>query len=277
MARREGRRRLIVNADDFGRSTSINRAVRLAHRDGILTTASLMVGGEAFDEAVAIARATPTLGVGLHLTLVCGRAALPPREIPDLVDADGNFSDRAALAGWRYWVRRPLRESLRRELAAQFERFHATGLLLDHVNGHLHFHLHPVVRDLLVENHRAWGLRRVRLTRDSLSLSLRTSRGHWAYRVSHAVVFRALARRARTHFARIGWRHTDRVIGLLQDGRVDEAYLLRVLPRLPAGDSEIYCHPSLDRFRHELEALISPGVKAEVARLGFEPIRYQDL
>lgn len=279
MARPEpARRRLIVNADDFGRSRSINEAVVRAHREGILTTASLMVAGEACDEAVALARAHPMLGVGLHLTLVCGRSVLPPAKIPGLVDAQGNFPDFAPGAGFRFWARQgALREALRAELAAQFERFHATGLELDHVNGHLHLHLHPVVFDLLVENAAAWGIRRMRLTRDSLAISRATSRGRWGYRLSHALIFGGLSRRAAPAFHRLGWRHTDAVFGLLEDGHVDEAYLLRVLPQLPAGDLELYSHPSMDRFRHEFEALISPRVVARVDELGFERIRYQDL
>ena len=277
MACPDRRRRLIVNADDFGGSPAINAAVLRAHREGILTSASLMVAGDAFDEAVAIARATPTLGVGLHLTLVCGRSALPLNESRGLTGADGRFSAQPALAGFRYWWQRSLREPLRAELAAQFARFHATGLPLDHVNGHLHLHLHPVVFDLLLEHAEAWGIRRMRLTRDSLALSRRTSTGRWVYRLSHALIFTLLARRARPGLARRDIRHTDAVFGLLADGRVDEAYLLRLLPLLPAGDLELYSHPSLDVFRHEFEALVSPEVRERVRRLGFELVRYQDL
>src|SRR6059036_1537886 len=98
----ENGRRLIVNADDFGRSHSINQAVVRAHREGILTTASLMVNGEAFEEAVHLARQNPKLGVGLHLTLICGTSALPHAEIPGLVDADQNFTNRPLAAGLRY-------------------------------------------------------------------------------------------------------------------------------------------------------------------------------
>src|SRR5664279_146259 len=114
-------RRLIVNADDFGRSASINQAVIRAHRDGILTTASLMVNEPACEEAVALARENPKLGVGLHLTLLCGRSALPPEQIPGLVDAGGEFTSNPAGAGFRYFFRRSLREPLRREIHAQFQ------------------------------------------------------------------------------------------------------------------------------------------------------------
>src|SRR6185369_1031689 len=96
-------RRLIVNADDFGRSSSINEAVIRAHREGILTTASLMVNGRACAEAVALAKENPRLGVGLHLSLVCGRSALKPTEIPGLVNNRYEFSDNPVTAGFRYF------------------------------------------------------------------------------------------------------------------------------------------------------------------------------
>src|SRR5512139_511392 len=99
-------RRLIVNADDFGRSPDINEAVIRAHREGILTTASLMVNEPAAAAAVALARQSPTLGVGLHLTLVDGHAALSAQEIPDLADARGRFAGDAVRAGWRFFFQR---------------------------------------------------------------------------------------------------------------------------------------------------------------------------
>src|SRR6266550_4572582 len=96
-------RRLIVNADDFGRSASINQAVIRAHREGILTSASLMVNEPAFEEAVELARANPKLGVGLHLTLICGHSALPADKIPGLVNAQKEFTQSPAQAGFRYF------------------------------------------------------------------------------------------------------------------------------------------------------------------------------
>jgi chitin disaccharide deacetylase len=277
MAGTETARRIIVNADDFGWSHSINQAVIRAHREGILTTASLMVNGQAAEEAVALAHRHPTLGVGLHLTLVCGTSTLPPDALPGLVDSQGRFSDDPVRTGIRYFFRPQLRDELRRELAAQFARFHATGLPLDHVNGHLHFHLHPTVFGLLMEQAEHWNVRHLRLTRDPLASSLRLSRGRLVYRLTHALAFGWLARRARPVLARRKIRHSDRVYGLLQNGRVDEAYVEKLLGRLPPGDSELYSHPSLDEFRREFEALISPRVREIVARRRIQRIRYLDL
>jgi len=270
-------RRLIVNADDFGRSPSINQAVLRAHREGILTTASLMVNEPAADEAVRLARENPRLGVGLHLALVCGATALPREQIPCLTEEDGRFSDNPVAAGWRYFFSARCKAELRAEIEAQVTKFQATGLPLDHVNGHLHIHLHPVVFGILIDNAERWGIRAMRLTRDPFFLNARLASGQWAYRVSHAVIYHLLARRARRALARQKIRHTAAVFGLLQNARVDAAYVEKLLPRLPAGDSELYSHPSLDQFKNELDALLDPAIRNLSQQLGLQLIRYQDL
>ena len=271
------KRRLIVNADDFGRSAAINQAVVRAHREGILTTASLMVNEPAFSEAVALARENPRLGVGLHLTLLCGHSTLPPEKIPGLVGSDGGFEDNPVRGGWRYFFERELREQLRAEIHAQFEKFRASGLTLDHVNGHLHLHMHPAILGILLRDAGTLGLQRLRLTFDPFWLNCRLVPGHWGYRTLHAVMFHCLSATARPRLRRRGIRHTRFVFGVLQNARVDEAYVRALLERMPGGDSELYSHPSLDEFKHELDALISTRVRAQVEALGIQLIRYQDL
>jgi hopanoid biosynthesis associated protein HpnK len=269
--------RLIVNADDFGTSSSANQAILQAHSEGILTSASLMVNGAAFDEAVAIARDHPHLGVGLHLCLVCGCSTLTPSQIPGLVDANQNFSHRPVATGLRYFFRRDLRDQLRQEIRAQVEKFQQTGLFLDHLNGHLNLHLHPVVLGLLLRETQDLVPLGFRLTRDPLRLNLRLASGQLAYRLSHALVFSRLSRSALREVARRGWRYTDAVFGLLQTGRVTEDFVLRLLPCLTAGNYELYSHPSLEEAPHECAALVSSKVKQQVADLGIELIRYRDL
>jgi hopanoid biosynthesis associated protein HpnK len=277
MARPDTVRRLIVNADDFGGSPAINQAVIQAHRDGILTTASLMVNEPGLAEAVQLARENPRLGVGLHLTLLMGHSALPPEKIPGLVTADGGFSDNPVAVGMRYFFQRGLRSQLRAEIHAQFAKFRATGLTLDHVNGHLHLHLHPVVFSILMEDAAVLGIRHLRLTRDCLARSRRMGSGRWGYRLSHAVIYELLAQRARAPLRARNIRHAQITFGLLQTAQVDEEYILKLLPELPDGDSELYSHPSLGEAKHEFAALISPRVKKLVTELGITLIRYQDL
>jgi hypothetical protein len=103
------------------------------------------------------------------------------------------------------------------------------------------------------------------------------ARGRWFYRASHALIYEWLSSRAREPLRRHGIRHAQISFGLLQDSHVDEAYVLKLLPELPAGDSELYSHPSLDEFKHEFDALVSPRVKEQIKKLGIELIRYQDL
>jgi hopanoid biosynthesis associated protein HpnK len=270
-------RRLVVNADDFGKSPSINTAVVRAHREGILTTASLMVNEHGCAEAVRLAKENPRMGVGLHLALLCGRSALPHSRIPGLVDKNGIFPSNPAAVGFRYYFQQGLCEQLRAEIHAQFGKFRETGLPLDHVNGHLHLHLHPVVFDILMEDANQLGIERIRLTRDFFRANLRLARGRLGYRLLHAVVFWILAKRSRGEVSRRGMRHTSAVFGLLQNAYVDEKFILGLLPSLPAGDSELYSHPSLDEFKNEFEALISPRVIEEARKQGIQLIRYQDL
>lgn len=266
-----------MNADDFGRSASINEAVIRAHREGILTTASLMVNEPDCAAAVQLAKANPHLGVGLHLTLLMGHAALPPAQIPGLINARGEFSNDPAATGARYFFRRELREQLRAEIHAQFARFRATGLTLDHVNGHLHMHLHPVVFSLLMEDASALGITHLRLTREPFWMDVPLAKGNRLYRASHAMIYFFLSWNAQARLRRRRIQHTQRVFGLLQNARVNEAYVARLLPLLPPGDSELYSHPSLDEFRPEFDALVSPRVKALVASENVQLIRYQDL
>jgi hopanoid biosynthesis associated protein HpnK len=270
-------RRLIVNADDFGLSHSVNEAVIRAHREGILTSASLMVGETGFAEAVQLARENPRLGVGLHLALLHGHSVLSPEKIPGLVNAHSEFSNSPVATGMKFFFFRSLREQLRAEIHAQFEKFRSTGLALDHVNGHLHLHLHPIIFNILMEDSEKLGIRHLRLTRDCLTRSRAMSSGHLFYKVSHATIFELLSNRARGLLRQKNIKHAEITFGLLQDSHVDEEYILKLLLELPPGDSELYSHPSLDRFKHEFDALISPRVSEQVNKLGIELIRYQDL
>ena len=172
---------LVVTADDFGASRGVNAAVVRAHRDGILTGASLMVRGEAAAEAVRAAREAPELGVGLHLVLAQGLPAAPAGEVRSLVTREGRFPENPVLAGFRHawaWCRRGGRAELAREVEAQLAAFAATGLPLGHVDGHLNMHLHPMVLPTLIALAPRYGIRAMRLTRDDLGFALAHDRRH---------------------------------------------------------------------------------------------------
>jgi hopanoid biosynthesis associated protein HpnK len=251
-------RSVIVTADDFGLHPGVNEAVELAHRDGVLNAASLMVGAPAVQDAVARARRLPGLRVGLHLVLADGKATLPRERIPDLVDLDGRFGSDMARDGVRFFFLPHVRRQLAAEVRAQFEAYAATGLPLDHVNTHKHFHLHPTVLTLILDIGREFGLRAMRLPLE----------------VGAPALLRPWLALTRRRLRAAGIFHNDHVVGIAASGRMDEATVLAALPHLPAGLTEIYLHPglasgaavaaSMDGYRHadELAALLSPRVRA---------------
>jgi len=263
-------RKLILNADDFGLDLAINDAVEQAHVDGVLNSASLMVGGPALAQAVAIAKRLPTLGVGLHLVLADGPAVSPRRLIPDLVDATENFGDHMVRDGFRYFFLPHIRRQLAIEIRAQFEAFAATGLTLDHVNAHKHFHLHPTVLGLMLAIGRDYGLNAVRLPYEPGTAPLLAP---WI----------ALTRR---RLRKAGIRHNDAMFGLGSTGATDEDVLLSAIERLPPGLNEIYLHPATRRglkptmadYRHddELAALLSPRLREMIAARGIVTGRWSD-
>jgi hopanoid biosynthesis associated protein HpnK len=269
--------KVIFNADDFGLSSSINEAVIKAHRQGVLTSASLMVNGDAFEEAVRLAKETPNLGVGLHLTLVMGRSTLSPDQLRNLVDANGNFTQNPVAAGFSAFFNRVTRNQLETEIAAQIGKFSSTRLKMDHLNGHLNFHLHPAIFDILMKRQREWNIPAMRLTNDIFWLNSRLAKGRWLYRMSHTVIFRLLSKISVSRLKRFGIQYTTNVFGLLQNDLVDEDYLLKLLPALPPAPVEIYSHPNMGSHRHELDALTSPRVKDLIKKLGIRTCRYQDL
>ena len=275
-------RGLIVTADDFGASPAVNEAVEEAHRHGILTAASLMVAGDGADDAVARARELPGLGVGLHLVLVDGRPALPPEKVPDLVDGRGRFHDNMALAGARFFFSPCVRRQLAAEIEAQFERFAATGLPLDHVNAHKHFHLHPTVLDQVIRIGARYGLRAARAPVEPAGIVDRVepSPGGIAGRVAAPY-----ARRTRSRLRAAGLSVPDQVFGLAWTGAVTAERLARLLPLIPPGVTEIYTHPATGpysgsapgyRYRDELAALLDPAVKAAVGEGGLRLGRFVD-
>lgn len=272
-------KQLIITSDDFGLSSGVNRAVEQAWRDGLLTCASIMPGGNAFDEAIEIARRNPGLQVGLHLTLVQGRAVLAQEEIPGLVDSRGNFSDNPVAAGMRYYFRAELRSQLKREIEAQITRVRAAGLPLSHIDGHLNIHLHPTVFSLLAELMPRYGITSMRLSRERLSHNLRFDRQRVVGKAVERVIFGALAAHARPELDRLGIRYAAEVKGVLNSGSMTEGYILNILDGLEDGLTEIYFHPGclpdaeitrrMPDYRHsdELAAITSPAVRQKLKAL----------
>jgi hopanoid biosynthesis associated protein HpnK len=237
-------KRLIVTADDFGRCLPINEAVEDAHRHGILTAASLMVGGAALPDAIARARALPELGVGLHVTLVDGQPVLPPAQIPDLVTADGRFRSDVARLGAKIYFNRAVQDQVRAEIRAQFEAYRATGLFLDHVDSHHHYHLHPTVFAILLELAVEYGAPAIRIPFEPPFASLRARRDRPLNRLATGLLHWRSTTKMRRQAELAGLKTNDRVFGFADSGRMDRRHVADFLNRLPDGVTELYCHPA---------------------------------
>lgn len=278
-------KKLIITADDFGLDLAVNEAVETGHASGVLTAASLMVAGAAAADAVARARRLPRLGVGLHLVLVDGSPILPPDEIPDLVDGRGRFPSDVLAAGVRIFARPRARLQAAAEIRAQLEAFRRTGLTLDHVNAHHHFHLHPVVQRILIELAPVFGITAVRVPFEAQRAAIAAG-GRRRARFGMAAIEAQFALRLwrRLDVARIA--HNDQILGLADSGAMTGERVQRYLETLPDGVSEIYFHPATrpvpaypDRYSSEaeFEALIDPAVANAIARRGIVTMAFAGL
>jgi hopanoid biosynthesis associated protein HpnK len=282
-------KRLIVTADDFGLAVAVNQGVEEAHRRGILTTASLMVGAAAAADAVERARRLPALRVGLHVVLVQGRPVLPPEQVPDLVDERGELSSRLVRAGFACFFRPAVRRQIEAEVRAQFEAFRSTGLPLDYVNAHNHMHLHPTLLGAIVAVGRDYGLRAMRVPCEPPLASFRAAGTGLVRRLATAAGLAPWIALLRRRLRRAGLKSNHYVFGLLDSGQMDAELVVRLLGELPPGVTEIYFHPAAGRcpeidrqmpgYRHqaELAALTSPGVSAALRAAGIRPIAFSDL
>jgi hopanoid biosynthesis associated protein HpnK len=280
-------RSVIVTADDFGLSPGVNAAVEKAWQIGILTGASLMPGGAAFTEAVKIAKRNPGLQVGLHLTLVQGRAVLPPAKIPGLVNHSGEFGDNPVSAGMRYFFDKGIYKQLKHEIEAQIQRVADSGIPLTHLDGHLNIHLHPTVFAFLAELMPRYGITSFRLSRERLAHNLRFDRERRFGKTVERVIFGALAKHARPTLQQLGIRYAGEVKGVLNSGRMTGEYILKILDGLNDGLTELYFHPGIlpdgeitrrmPDYCHEAElaAITSPVIRDRLKELGISVQNYR--
>ena len=272
---------MIINADDFGLAPEVNDAVERAHKDGVLASASLMVAGAAAGKAIALARRMPSLRVGLHLVLAEGAPVLPADELSELVDGNGRFRREMVGTAFRIALRGPARLQLRREIAAQFEAFRKTGLPLDHVNAHKHFHLHPIIADAVIDVGRRYGMTALRVPNEP-ARGFSGMTGSWQARclAPYLALLRRKARRNSvfTPAAVFGWKWS---------GAMTTDRLMAILAHLPRGTVEIYTHPAAaDTFpgcaagydyTGELAALTDPDAIAMVRTLNRRLGGYADM
>ncbi len=244
----------------------MNEAVERAHVDGILTAASLMVAGEGAADAVERAKRLPNLGVGLHVVLVDGQPMLPPEQIPALVGPDGWFQPDMVKTAFAIAFNPAARAQMRAEVAAQFAAFAATGLPLDHVNAHKHFHMHPMITSAILDAGTSLGIPAMRVPVEHGSSGFGPAAMRWWAGL--------LGRRLKAR----GIMVNDQVMGLTQTGAFTPEAMAEALAALPDGLTELYTHPATQdvwpgsaagyRYRDELEALIAPTTHQALAANG---------
>jgi hopanoid biosynthesis associated protein HpnK len=275
---------LIVTADDFGLAPEVNAAVETAHSSGILTAASLMIGAPAAADAVDRARRLRSVSVGLHIVLTDGYPVSPPSRLPDLVDKSGRFRSDMVRSSVRICVDPTVRRQVAYEIAAQFEAFVATGLRLDHVDCHKHWHLHPTISGLILDIGQRYGMTALRVPSEPVRV-LRLIEKQTSSRLSWVTSTCAALLKARVRRRRL--LAPDRVLGLAWSGAMTEMRVAGLLAHLPDGLTEIYFHPATSnsfsgatpgyRYTDELAALVAPRIVLAARGHDIRLISYTDL
>lgn len=238
------KKQLIINADDFGIHPAVNEAVRKAATEGILTSTSLMAGGDAFDEAVEMARSMPSLGIGIHLTLVGGiKPVLPPSEVPSLTWDNGVFCHDYGKLIVRDLEGKISLSEVYAEWDAQIQRIMNTGLPVTHMDGHQHMHMwphfYPIARDLAKKYH----ISCMRVPDEDVLFGMKD--GHiirWAAKNGLSL----LSRMHRSDLKKNHIRTNDHFFGMLYGGHLSPERFAKFILQTRPGITEIMCHPSAD-------------------------------
>ncbi len=239
---------MIVTGDDFGLSTPVNDAIVKAHEKGILTTTSLMVSAAAAEDAIARAKDLPDLNVGLHLVLSHGKATSPAAEISTLAHEDGDLDNNMVRSGIMMFFDPATKKQLEQEIIAQFEAYKATGLRLDHVNAHNHMHLHPTVFDLIIKIGKDYGLTAIRIPNEPPLESITGGTKDKIQRQFRYLFFKPFVSRMKKLCVANNIKHNDIVYGLHDSGHMNIDKLIRILPHIEDGVTEIYMHPATERW-----------------------------
>jgi hopanoid biosynthesis associated protein HpnK len=269
-------KRLIVNADDFGLAESINRGIALGHNDGILSSASLLANGPAFQDAAVLARQLPRLSLGVHLNLSQGKPLSPAIRVATLVNTAGNLY----LTPPRLWLRiitgKITLEHIYCEFHAQIRRVFDSGITPTHLDAHMHVHVLPQLSPMLVSLAREFGIRYVRCPAEKLAATLPLL---WkvagpslraAKRLTIAYAVSSFAKSLRSKLRAAGLGCSDAFLGLAHTGFLDATTLRALLSVVPDGVTELICHPgyndpAVKTFGGELTAEREPEIAALIS------------
>lgn len=284
-------KKLIVNADDFGLSSSVNRGIIECFQKGIVTSTTLMPNMPGFDNAVFLAKQNPDLGMGCHLNIFRGKPILPACEIPSLVNKNGLFFASSELVKRIYW-RQIKASEVRREFSAQIKKIQGAGIEISHLDSEKHFHCFPIISPIVAELARDFGILKVRLPREKWNLK-KTAQifSPQLYKM------RYLASRSRFlvyTYRKSGIKFVDNFYGILYSGKLDQDLFLRFLEIIPDGISELMVHPAyldqeleqlsrelniylLKSREQELRVLTSSEIIQKVKELNIQLVSYRDL
>jgi hopanoid biosynthesis associated protein HpnK len=289
-------RRLIVNADDFGLTAGVNRAIVEAYARGIVTSSTLMANGGAFADAVALAQTVPRLSVGCHVVLIDGEPVLDAARLPSLArgySGRGRFRDGLISFSFRAMAGRLDPGEIEAEARAQIRKLQAAGIDVSHVDTHKHTHLFPAVLRPLLRAARACGVHAVRNPfgpRTPLKSSELLKRPNLWTRYAEVRILRTLASKFRDTAQREGMATPDGTLGIVVTGALDERLFRAIAEITPEGTWEFVCHPGYNdadlksastRLRQsrevELHVLTMPEARELLLNHGIELISYRGL
>jgi chitin disaccharide deacetylase len=283
-------KRLIVNADDFGLTSGVNRAIIEGHTRGAVTSATLMANMSAFDSAVRLAKEHPSLGVGLHINITQGRPVAEASRVGSLLNDRGEFWGTSGAVFKRLLAGRLKIEEVVVELRAQIEKALNAGLRLTHVDSHKHTHALPQICEAIISTVKDYGINAVRAPRERW----RFDRGAESFEVikqsAGAFGISQLCRVSDAKLKRSDMKKPDFFFGVARTGFWTKPWLIDLIERLPAGASELMCHPGYEdaeldvvktRLRasrtNELRLLTDPDVVAKLKENGVELINFSGL
>jgi chitin disaccharide deacetylase len=286
-------RDLILNADDFGLTLGVNEGIVRAHREGILTSTTLMPNAPAFEDAVRRARENPSLGVGVHLVLIGGRPVASAGDVASLVDHQGQLPRSLPSFVARVTSGAIRQEHIEKELQAQIGKVRAAGIEPTHVDSHKHTHAHPRVMESVARVAQASGIARIRKPfedlRDSWD-SMRDRRASAVPQLAAAAAARIVSRSFEAIRRRYGLRSPDRFLGLARTGSISSTVLARLIGRISSGTTEIMLHPGICdselaesgsrlqmQRQTELGALVDPQMKEILGQRGIRLITYREV
>lgn len=286
---------LIVNADDFGLTPGINRGIVETHQQGVVTSATLMANGEAFDDAVLWSRRVSTLGIGVHLSLIGGRPVLPVSEVRSLVGQDGQFPSTLSAFLRKLFFRTIDLGEVERELRAQIQKVQAAGIQPTHLDTHKHVHLHPRIFQVVARLGSEFGIRWVRKPFEriagshgwQISSSFKPASWKQGVLARGMYIFERAWSRVAQEFSVLT---PDYFVGFSRTGAMDEPFLAAVMESLEEGITEIMCHPgwrdtALNRVvtrlhverESELKALCGARLRSLVAEKKIELSGFKNL